>query len=101
MNFGFIQLNVAHNTETVVFILERRPEKEINKLNLNPITFYIKHSDAFPQGRKELRGLLGQVRDIVQGSGDTETFHGKHDWKWRMYRHFYDVVKQFNSLTFC
>lgn len=62
LNFGFIQLNVGTlNTENVVLISERRPEKEVDKkLNLNPITFFIKHSDTLPQGRREPRGLLGQ-----------------------------------------
>lgn len=57
-------------------------------------------SDTLPQGRKELK-LVRTGRGTVQGSGDTETFHSKHDWKWRMHRHFYDVVKQSDSLTFC
>lgn len=36
----------------------------------------------------------------MQGSGHTETFHRKCDWKWRRHRHFYDGVKQSDSLSF-
>lgn len=60
---------------------------------------YIPHQ-AFRYIATRQKRFVRTGRDEVQGSGHTETFHRKCDWKWRRHRHFYDGVKQSDSLSF-